>query len=95
MPIYPYKCPCGEQFEVIKKIVAYNTPEPCPKCGTLLAEKDWETICKKSSIHVFEPDWYEHLDDKPIFIESRRHLKRECDKRGLTSVYLANLGIPL
>lgn len=27
--------------------------------------------------------WYEHISDKPIYIESKAHLKRECDKRGL------------
>lgn len=28
------------------------------------------------------PGWYEHIDSKPIYIESKKHLIHECEKRG-------------
>jgi len=38
--------------------------------------------------HIWKPQWFEHLDTKPIYIESKKQLKREAEKRGLIAVGL-------
>jgi hypothetical protein len=33
----------------------------------------------------FKPFWHEHLDSKPIYIESKKQYQEECKRRGLTA----------
>lgn len=35
MPIYEYLCPTCGKFEKIVPFKAVDTPQKCPKCGTL------------------------------------------------------------
>lgn len=35
MPMYDYKCSCGEKFEKNVPLVDYKEPQKCPKCGKL------------------------------------------------------------
>lgn len=35
MPIYDYRCVCGDKFEVAKSIHDATAPEHCPQCGAL------------------------------------------------------------
>ncbi len=35
--------------------------------------------------------WYEHIDSYPIYIESKRQLKEECDKRGMVAKSLLHV----
>jgi len=50
-PLYEFSCPCGNQFEEIKK---YAEPEAkCPKCGVLLKPK----LCSKFSWKWAEGHW--------------------------------------
>lgn len=41
----------------------------------------------RKSVHYKSGDcykgWYEHIDTEPIYIESKQHLRRECEKRGV------------
>jgi len=37
MPIYPYKCVCGDTFDVVKTMSEATTPETCPQCGSVAA----------------------------------------------------------
>lgn len=30
--IYPYECPCGKKFEVVKSLDELERIEPCPEC---------------------------------------------------------------
>ncbi len=50
----------------------------CPKCSQ-------ESEHKTASIHTH--DWvrgvWEHIGPEPIYIESKEHLFRECEKRGV------------
>ena len=39
-------------------------------------------------VAVFKPLWIEHLDVKPIWVESRKQLREECEKRGAMSRWL-------
>jgi putative FmdB family regulatory protein len=78
MPLYEYICQdCNREFEAIQSIA--NRERAMCDCGSLNTKqlisptkKDW-----------FRPHWNEHLDSQPIFIESKEHYKKECEKRGL------------
>ena len=35
MPTYEYACKCGNRWDVIKRMAAYDDPENCPKCSSL------------------------------------------------------------
>ena len=59
----------------------------CPKCGC------WKPICrcgnsKGTSMHVWKPMWYNDICDKPLYIETKKELKRECDKHGVKACRL-------
>lgn len=43
-----------------------------------------------AGIDWFKPDWYEHIAKEPIFVESKKQLKAECEKHGCYSVALLN-----
>ena len=50
------------------------------------------------SVNISNPDatiagWYEHIDTKPIYIESRKQLYNECAKRGLVAKTLMSGGV--
>ena len=58
----------------------------CEKCGW------WKPICKCTkgapAIHIWKPRYFEHLDVKPVWIESKRQLREECKKRNLKAACL-------
>lgn len=86
MPVYPYRClECQHKDDLVLTYEESQKPRTCPKCGKQFV-KDWSRFT--SGIEIFKPQWFEHIDINPIFIESRRQLHEECKKRGLTSVYL-------
>ena len=33
MPLYEYRCECGQEFEEIRPMSEYNEPASCPECG--------------------------------------------------------------
>jgi len=80
MPLYDYRCEqCGnieERFFSIKKL---KKTIKCPKCGGR-AGRFWG---KPPANHIFKPFWHEHLDDHPVYIETKQQLRDECRKRGL------------
>lgn len=36
-----------------------------------------------SSPHIWKPDWWEHIAEEPIYINSKKKLREECKKRGV------------
>ena len=78
MPVYNYQCPnCQDLQEVLKPIKEFDRPEFCPNCNGQMVRK-----LPTLAIHVFEPQWFEHIANEPIFIRSKRHLLEECKKHG-------------
>lgn len=82
MPVHDMECrECGRRVE---RYVA----EPCveEKCevvgceGYMRVVYDWGTC---NNIEVFKPYWETNLGDKPVYIESNKHLAKECRERGL------------
>ncbi len=85
MPTYDMKCKdCGEKTEVVCKI-AERKQQVCMKleCGASLI------VILNSSYAVapFKSGYFEHIALEPIYCGSKRQLRGECDKRGLTSIY--------
>lgn len=83
MPTYDYQCQkCGQKFEVFAKISDFSRHAECA-CGG-----SGKLLVSKPTYHPFPEGWWEHLDIDPIHISSKRQLRAECEKRGLSSVYL-------
>ena len=82
MPTYSYRCKkCGEELDEFHKVDdRYN--QECPECGNKM-----QIVIKPLPFHIFEPFWHPNLDKKPVWIKSKKHLKEESDKRGMTSYY--------
>ena len=51
----------------------------CPKC----AEKEYSADTPYVKTDAWVKGYWEHIDSKPIYIESKAHLFHECEKRGV------------
>ena len=82
MPLYDFKCEkCKHIFEEYSKI-ADKDEVRCTECGG-----PTKTIIAPRKVILFRTGWYEHIDKDPMYITSKKQLKEECRKRGLTSTY--------
>lgn len=81
MSIFDFRCPTckAELLDVF-----LLSGEEGPKCCSQPMEKFFTSGTKH---FPFKEGWYEHLDTQPIYIQSKRQLREECEKRGLTSEY--------
>ena len=81
MVIKDFRCPqCEEVHEVF---VDGDQVTVWHDCGTAM-----ERVFAESAKHFpFKVGWYEHIDLEPIYISSKRQLRRECEKRGVYSEY--------
>lgn len=57
-----------------------------------------EAEAKQSGTRPVDPDkavsgWYEHIGSKPVYIESRKQLYRECVKNGVSARALMSGGV--
>lgn len=82
MPTYDVKCTiCGVEKEIICKIAERNK-QNCICGGNYKVQFN-----SSYALHSFKSGYYEHIDHEPIYCGSKRQLRGECDKRGLTSIY--------
>lgn len=79
MPVHTYECrECGERKD---EFVTYPLPELSCSCGgSRRAVFDWG---RGTAFETFQPYWETNLGDKPVYIESKQHLAKECKARGL------------
>ena len=77
MPLYNYSCPdCNHNFEVINKICDRGCNR-CLKCGNMARQ----AISRKpAAVHGFKLGWFEHIDIKPVYAKSKKHLRELCDQ---------------
>lgn len=81
MPLYDFKCEvCETVFERIVKFEE-RLDVKC-ECGG-----GTKVLIVPHRYIPFKEGWYEHIDKKPIYITSKKQLNRECESRGLTSIY--------
>ena len=79
MPLYDYQCSvCGTPIEVFFKIDEKPESIPCSNCNGLMYQiissfhRDW-----------FRPHWNENFTNKPVFVESKEHMKKLCKQYGV------------
>ena len=78
MPLYRYKCEqCDNVFEELKDVEERKNAY-C-ECGG----DTKQLIGSFNRGFVLEPQYFEHLDTEPVWIENKQHLKQECEKRGV------------
>ena len=78
MPLYKYECEeCGRYFDIYSSVEDRHD-QYCPNCGSKLTK-----LISPIAVHIFEPYVDDMMDDKPIYIETRRQKKEELRKRGL------------
>ena len=81
MPLYKYKCECGNELEEIHSVDdRYN--QKCPEC-----EKDMQIVIQPTTFQIFKAFWHPNLTSKPVWVESKKHLKELDKKYNMTSVY--------
>lgn len=79
MPVHVFECrECGDRED---KFVADAKIELECSCGGMKrVVYDWG---RGTAFEIFQPYWEDNLGDKPVYIESKQHLARECKARGL------------
>jgi len=81
MPIFDFGCtPCGK---IEERFVQHDAVVKC-SCGRVMKK----LITAPHVFYPFREGFFEHLDTKPVYIRSKKHLRQECERRGLTSHYL-------
>lgn len=84
MPIYTYYCKnCRKRVERFLPMSKYENKQMCEKCRGVM-----ERRISKTFVEIFRPFWCEDLDVKPIWIESKKQLKEEANKRNLIAAGL-------
>jgi putative FmdB family regulatory protein len=87
MPLYKYRCEnCGKEFTELKSI-PHRYDVKCPECGN---DKCNMLFTNHNRGFDFEPQFFEHLDKKPVWIRNKQHLKEECKRRGVMAKCLAD-----
>jgi len=79
MPIYDYQCTCGFKFETFQSVEKRKQAR-CPKCGKPASLK-----FNPANVipQIFTPYTDEHIDDEPVFIETRQQKKDILKRKGL------------
>jgi len=83
MPLFDIKCMNGH----FTLDVWQSSDEPTKPCGTCGAPTRKYHGLSPPHVHIFKEGFYEHLDGKPVYVRTKRQLKRELDSRGLAMEY--------
>ena len=64
-----------------------SSTDKCGKCGC------WNPVCRCDGrsvpgMHVWKPMWYNDICETPLYIESKRELRREWKKHDVTACRL-------
>ncbi len=81
MPIFDFKCPKCETIE--EHFCKFDAVIKC-KCGEEM-KKQFST---PHVYHSFREGYFENIDINPLYISSKKQLRHECEKRGVSSHYL-------
>jgi len=89
MPIHNFRCPNCGLFERFQSIDELRDEETCQVCGST-SRKTFELFTHNNGggVRIFKPMWFEHIAPEPIYVESRKQLREECEKRGKYSQYI-------
>ena len=81
MPLYKYKCECGNELEEFHNVDDRHK-QKCPEC-----ENDMQIVIQPIVSHIFKPFFHPNLTSKPVWVESKEHLKQLDKKYNMTSYY--------
>ena len=81
---YPYRCDCGEEFEIVKAVKYIDDIEICPACGHNCT-KEHRYIDRT---HFYGADDWNSLEYNPAFGKAvtKQEAKREAARRGMIEV---------
>lgn len=83
MPIYTVQCPsCNIKYDALVSVEDRHNIL-CNECNETV-----EIVLTAPKVHTFPAGYWDNLDINPVYIDSKKQLKEECDKRGLASHYL-------
>lgn len=94
MPIYEYKCRCGQEFEKLKQMSQYSELSICPECG-----KEADRTMSSTHYRIAEP--FSVMDGEGNLTQKRQVLNDMPDWReskpaqslpGVTLPFLARDG---
>ena len=81
--LYEYECEdCKCRWEEIRDFAERHTAK-CGKCGGKGIK-----LISNISLEEFKPMFYNDICEKPIWVESKKQLKQECNKHGVVAARL-------
>ena len=82
MPTYDMKCSSCQQLSEVFCKIAERELQVC-HCGSAL-----QVQISMPNFVPFHGGWHHNIDIEPIYIKNKRQLQHECQRRGLTSMYV-------
>jgi putative FmdB family regulatory protein len=49
VPLYEYRCTCGNRFELLRRVGQDQEGVACPQCGGSQVEKEYSTFASSAS----------------------------------------------
>ena len=81
MPLYQVQCKkCSKEFEEFSKVDDRNDIK-CECSG------ETNILIQPIVSHIFKPFFHPNLTSKPVWVESKEHLKQLDKKYNMTSYY--------
>lgn len=80
MPLFDVRC--AECHNVREELLKADEAVPPCECGG-----ERKKLIVPARPILFREGWYEHIDTKPVYVRTKKQLRDECRKRGLTSIY--------
>lgn len=80
MPVYEYKCECGNEFSQFVKMKFYMSPQPCGVCGEMAKRCVSQTNAVKGG-----PIVQTNLGPEPMTFRDKKELSKYCKENNLRS----------
>ena len=86
MPFYDLRCvECKVELIDVFARIADLEQEKCPSCGG-----DTKVLLHPPHLDIFKSQIFEHIDNEPQYVTSKKQLRTICDKNDLTCYYSAD-----
>lgn len=81
MPLFSYRCQCGNVFDEFFTDRNHGSAAPCPKCG-----KQSPKLMMPGKFRIetgFEPGLFEDFADQPIHFKTKGEMEKYCRDNNL------------
>jgi len=85
MPFYPYECPEGHEFEIVKTISQIDRVEECPECG-LSCDKSRRRLAPGFFLGADDWNTAHYSNALGQVVNSRKHAAQVAKSKGLIEV---------